>query len=496
MPTPVQSTFVRLLAEGAALPAGAAVAAADFSGKKEQLAVDFHVKSGVRNVLAGLGKAPTHTNIQPAIHSAMSVLKKTGTTKAHLIVPKAVTPLTNSTMNFFGPKSVMLDKAQLQRQCVTWALTSLYEDERYKSHKKIKPTELTFGHSEDKHFDTQVVRDGAIIAESVCEARDLGNMRPDLCSPKYFADRASKLCRITSKAKNKIALRHCLDAADMKKIGLNLHLAVGQGSERPPRLVVLEYHGNPDQEWSTALVGKGITMDTGGLNIKSFGSMETMHMDMMGAAAVYGATAAIARLQLPVNVVSVFALAENAVDAKSVLPSSIVTSLKGSTVEITNIDAEGRLVLADAMTFVQDHAKLRTRVAFMIDVATLTGACVTALGNTRAGVFSNNYGMVDTLVMAGEETLEPVWPLPIGDDHEKKMKGLLSDLINCSSDRYAGACTAAAFLKHFVNPDVQWAHLDIAGPGMGTKATTTHPAGAPGYGVQLLVRYFEKLAQR
>merc|ERR1712146_157537 len=171
---------------------------------------------------------------------------------------------------------------------------------------------------------------------------------------------------------------------------------------------------------------------------------------------------------------------------------SIIKSLKGSTVEVTNTDAEGRLVLADALTFVQDHAKLKTRVDYVIDVATLTGACMVALGNERAGLFSNNYGMVDTLVIAGEEVLEPVWPLPITQEHSEKMKGSMSDLINCTADRYAGACTAAAFLEHFVNEGVQWSHIDIAGPGIGTKATAKDPAGAPGFGVQLLLRYFEK----
>jgi leucyl aminopeptidase len=189
------------------------------------------------------------------------------------------------------------------------------------------------------------------------------------------------------------------------------------------------------------------------------------------------------------------ALAENAIGHQSYMPSQIIKSLKGTTVEITNTDAEGRLALADAFTFVQDRAKTKKKVSQLIDLATLTGACVAALGEERAGLFTNNPNLGRRLCKAGEDVLEPVWPLPVDLEHEEKMKGGLSDMINCTSNRYAGACTAAAFLKHFVNKDVKWAHLDIAGPGMGTVATKTRPAGAPGYGVGLLVRYLEGLGQ-
>uniref|UniRef100_A0A7S1LCH7 Cytosol aminopeptidase domain-containing protein n=1 Tax=Neobodo designis TaxID=312471 RepID=A0A7S1LCH7_NEODS len=487
-------TTVRLLAQGAVPPHS--VSPLDFSGKLRQVAIANDAAQ--RTILVGIGENPSLVHVREGLHTAMQTLRSTHTPSAHVIVPKSVASTAEPTTNFFGPKAFPTDSTQLQRQVVQWARMSLYEDSRMKSKSKEKliVPQITFGHSQDGQFDASNVRHGQAVAESVNHARDLGNCRPDVMSPDRFATEAKRLCSITANKKHKVTVRHDLRMKDLKSRGLNLLAAVGQGAVRPPRLVVLEYNGNPKSKSTTAVVGKGVTMDTGGLNVKPFGSMETMHMDMMGAAAVFGMTEAIARLQLPVNFVSVFALAENAVGPNAVMPSCIVRSLKGSTVEITNTDAEGRLVLADAMTFVQDYAKLKTRVDYVIDVATLTGACTVALGNERAGLFSNNYGMVDTLVLAGEETTEPVWPLPITAEHESKMQGLMSDLINCTSDRYAGACTAAAFLKHFVNKDVQWAHLDIAGPGIGTKATNRNPAGAPGFGVQLLVRYFEKLAQR
>ena len=494
-PAPSGVTTVRLLAESATKIRG--VSPLDFSGKANQVATALEGKQ--RSMYVGLGASPSATQLREGVHCAMKALKDSGTPQAHIVVPKTVAHTAVATTNFFGAKTFPTDLTQLQRQVVQWSHMSLYDDTRMKTGKTAsnkKQPQVTFGHASGDVFDAANIRHGIAVGDAVNHARDVGNSRPEIMSPDRFAAEVKRLCSITSRKQRKLTVRHDLRANDLRRRGLNLHYAVGQGAVRPPRLVVLEYNGNPLSKSTTAVVGKGVTMDTGGLNVKPFGSMETMHMDMMGAAAVLGMTEAIAKLQLPVNFVSVFALAENAVGPNAVMPSTILKSLKGSTVEITNTDAEGRLVLADAMTFVQDHAKLKTRVDYIIDVATLTGACMVALGNERAGLFSNNYGMVDTLVLSGEETTEPVWPLPVTADHEHKMKGLMSDLVNCTPDRYAGACTAAAFLKHFVNKDVQWAHLDIAGPGIGTKATKTNPAGAPGFGVQLLVRYFEKLAQR
>jgi leucyl aminopeptidase len=314
--------------------------------------------------------------------------------------------------------------------------------------------------------------------------------------------------------------------------------AVGKGAsaKSQPNLLILEYNGDKSSGFATALVGKGLVMDTGGLNIKPYGNMETMNQDMGGAAACFGAFKSCVELGLERNIVCVLGFANNACGPNAFQPSEILRSLKGTTVEILNTDAEGRLVLADALTYVQKHADTTKTVDTLIDVATLTGACVVALGETRAGLFSNDARLARSLIAASERSLEPVWPMPIGSEHHKQMKGTLSDLINCAPGRWGGACNAAAFLHHFIEEnkeislqdqdkfppaatsDLQtdlsgaegksktkksqetkkavafnkWAHLDIAGPGMGVKGTDRNPDGSTGFGVSLLTEYFRQ----
>lgn len=330
--------------------------------------------------------------------------------------------------------------------------------------------------------------DARIISDSVNGARTMGNLRPDVGTPHYYATEAARLAkefpgaiRVTDWLSDKAALQP-----------LGLLNAVGQGAVNGAQLIVLEYVGHPASPNTTAVVGKGVVMDTGGLNVKPYGSMETMHMDMMGAAAAVQTIRAVAALKLRVNLVCVGGFVENAVDANSYRPSTILTSLKGTTVEITNTDAEGRLVLADAFTFVQKHATITKSVTRMIDLATLTGAITVALGEHRAGLFYNDARLARSLMAAGERTCEWLWPMPIGAEHHDQMKGLLSDLTNCAPGRMGGACNAAAFLQHFVEDGVRWCHIDLAGPGMGGKATDVNPAGAPGFGVRLLVDFFRR----
>ena len=346
--------------------------------------------------------------------------------------------------------------------------------------------------------EKQFVANGAIIGNAVCNARNLGNLRHDEGTTHYYREYIKREVLTLPNVK---LLSH-IQGDQLQKQGLRLLHAVGKGAmERaPPFLSVFEYNGTKNgnkksktSQSSIALVGKGISFDSGGLNVKPFGSMETMHMDMMGAAAVIGTIQAASRLALPINIVGVVAFAENAIGPNSIHPSSIVRSLKGTTVEITNTDAEGRLILADALTYLQKLPLLR-KPGTIIDLATLTGAVVVALGDRRAGLFGNDQSLIKNLFASGVRTNELLWPLPIGSEHTKEMKGNLSDLVNATSKREAGACTAAAFLKNFIEPGVKWAHIDIAGPGMGTKKKGTLPDGAPGFGVQLLVDFLRQQA--
>ena len=263
---------------------------------------------------------------------------------------------------------------------------------------------------------------------------------------------------------------------------MGLLTAVGQGSAVPPRLVVVEYAGVAAGS-PVALVGKGITFDTGGIHLKPSGYIEDMYLDKAGAAAVVGAIWTLNQLQSPVRVVGVLALAENAIGPHAVKPSALLTSLQGRTVEVGNTDAEGRLAMADAMTWVQREYKPRV----LIDIATLTGSCVSALGEQMAGLFYNAgaKGWARQLRRAGHRCGEELWHLPIADSHRKTVEGKQADLTNSGDSVGGGASEAAAFLEHFAE-GTPWVHLDIAGPGAPSTAHHYLPAGGTGFGAQLL----------
>ena len=275
-----------------------------------------------------------------------------------------------------------------------------------------------------------------------------------------------------------------LDEKKMKKLGFGALLGVGQGSVRPPRLVVMRWLGAKDKAAAPlAFVGKGITFDTGGISLKPGPGMEDMKWDMAGAGAVFGAMKAIAGRKAKANVVGVLALAENMPDGNAQRPGDIVTSLSGQTIEVLNTDAEGRLVLADALWYTQDRFKPR----LMIDLATLTGAVIIALGSEYAAVFSNSDELVERLQASGKAVGENLWRLPLGDSYDREIDCDAADMKNISSGREAGSTIGAVFLQRFVN-SVPWAHLDIAGTAWSKKDKPTVPKGATGYGVRLLDR--------
>ena len=263
-------------------------------------------------------------------------------------------------------------------------------------------------------------------------------------------------------------------------------LAVGQGSSVSPRLVTVEYAPKKARH-TVVLVGKGVTFDSGGINLKPSGSIETMKMDMSGAAAVAGTMLAIATLKPDIKVVGVMPLVENMPSGTAIRPGDIVRSYAGKTIEIGNTDAEGRLILIDAMAWAIKKYKPDT----MIDLATLTGACMIALGEKIAGVFSNDRQLAESIVASGEETHERCWPLPLPEDYQELLKNDFADLNNMSSSRYGGAITAALFLSEFVG-DTRWAHIDIAGPAWIKKASDYCGAGGTGFGVRLLCDWISR----
>jgi leucyl aminopeptidase len=313
-------------------------------------------------------------------------------------------------------------------------------------------------------------------AEGVELARDLVNEPPNVLFPEEFAKRAEGLRKLG------VVVR-VLDEAAMRKHGMGALLGVGQGSERDSRLVVMHWNGAKGAKTKpVAIVGKGVCFDTGGVSIKPAAGMEDMKGDMAGAACVVGLIHALATRKARVNAVGVIGLVENMPDGGAIRPGDILTSMSGQTIEVINTDAEGRLVLADALWYTQQEFKPR----IIIDLATLTGAILVALGHEHAGLFSNNDELAHRLVAAGEATGEKVWRMPLAPAYDKLIDSRFADVKN-TGGRNGGAITAAQFLQRFVK-DTPWAHLDIAGTAMGSPATEINHSWGSGWGVRLLNR--------
>jgi leucyl aminopeptidase len=324
--------------------------------------------------------------------------------------------------------------------------------------------------------------EGEKFAQGCIFARALVNQPPNILTPVMLAESAKEM------AKAEGLTCKILTVPQMEKMGMGGLLGVGQGSVNPPRLIALQYKGGKRRKSPTvAIVGKGVTFDTGGISLKPGAGMDLMKSDMGGAAAVLGAAQIVASLGLDVNLITVVPAAENMPDGGAVRPADVVTMANGKTVEILNTDAEGRLILGDALWYAG-----RSKPDYIIDAATLTGACVVALGSHFAGLMSNSGELIDSLKQAGGETFERVWHLPLIDEHKNAMKGTWSDLKNLGP-REGGAMTAAGFLSHFVDEDTQWAHLDIAGPAYSEKATATGPVGGTGFGARLIARAIQIL---
>lgn len=314
-----------------------------------------------------------------------------------------------------------------------------------------------------------------IIARAVHFARDLVSTPGNEMTPSNMAQAAGRI------AERKRVRVKVLDVAQMKKLGMNALLGVARGSDEPARFIILEYRGTRRGESPLVLVGKGLTFDSGGISIKPAENMEEMKSDMAGGAAVLGAIMAAADLELPLNVVGLVPATENLPSGCALKPGDILKSLSGQTIEVVNTDAEGRLILADALTYAQ-----RYKPAAVIDLATLTGACKIALGDHVIGMFGNNEHLKEKIRMAGERTGERVWELPLWEDYHDLIKSDVADFKN-TGGRAGGAITAAVFLSKFVG-DFPWVHLDIAGPAWLAKDKAYTPKGATGIGVRLLVQ--------
>jgi leucyl aminopeptidase len=316
------------------------------------------------------------------------------------------------------------------------------------------------------------VREAAATADGADLARTLGNLPPNICTPAYLAEEAGKLAR-----QYKLGLE-VLERRDMERLGMGALLAVTRGSHLPPKLIVLRYRGGAKKDKPVVLVGKGITFDTGGISLKPAGEMDEMKFDMSGAGSVLGAMRALAGMKAAANVVGVIPTCENMPGGAASRPGDIVKTMSGQTVEILNTDAEGRLILCDALTYAE-----RFQPDAVVDIATLTGACVIALGHVATGLFANDEKLADQLRAAGDDAWDRVWRMPVWEDYQEQLRSNFADMANIGG-RPAGSVTAACFLSRFARK-LRWAHLDIAG----TAWKSGRDKGSTGRPVPLLVRF-------
>lgn len=382
----------------------------------------------------------------------------------------------NESVSFLTEIEAGDDGAWRVRQAVIACDEALYRfDEFKRDTRKPKLRTITLGQTDKQNLKehSRAALEGRAIAEGVGRAKTLGNLPGNVCTPNYLAKQARALQRAYPNIKTTV-----LDEAAMKKHGMGSLLAVAQGSREPGRLIVMEYMQGRKTDKPVVIVGKGITFDSGGISIKPGAGMDEMKFDMCGAASVMGAMTACAQMKLKANVIGVIAAAENMPGGRAIKPGDIVKSMSGKTIEILNTDAEGRLVLCDALSYVE-----RYKPAAVIDIATLTGACIIALGRAPSGLLGNDGTLVDRLKAAGETSGDRAWELPLWPEYRELLKSNFADLANIGN-REAGTITAASFLSHFTEK-YPWAHLDIAG----TAWKTGKEKGATGRPVRLLMEY-------
>jgi leucyl aminopeptidase len=439
----------------------------DFTGKSGEtfLLLDVPHVTSQQVMLVGCGKnAPMSVRDYRKIISA-SVKNLQGGSASHLI-------------SYLPEVEVeTLDYPQKVRTAAEVSANAFYVFDTYKSVKApaFKIREITFYIAEKNALPacTRALQQAIAITDGMTLTKNLANQPSNICTPTYLADQAEKLGRQYKSITVKV-----LEESAMKKLGMNSLLSVSKGSAQDAKLVCLEYKGKSSKA-PVALVGKGITFDTGGISLKPAESMVGMKYDMCGAATVLGTMQAIADLKLPIHVVGILAIAENMPGGKASKPEDIVTTMSGVTVEILNTDAEGRLVLADALTYVE-----RYKPEVVIDIATLTGAVVIALGHHASGLLSNNDTLAENLLEAGRESQDRAWKLPLWDEYQDQIKSPFADICN-TGGRAGGTITAACFLSRFAKK-FKWAHLDVAGTAAMMGGVDRYATGRP---VPLLTQY-------
>ena len=446
----------------------------DMDGKPGSTLLLHHVPGVLaeRVLLVGLGKEREFREKQyrDSVRQAVGALAGLGVGEAHVYLSELPVRKRDLAWNI--------------EQAVVVAEEATYRFERMKSKPEERarsPRKLTLAvhRRGELALGEAAARRGMAIAAGMTLAKDLGNLPGNVCTPAYLADQARELAK-------ELGLGiQVLDRADIEKLGMGAFLSVAKGSDEPPRFIILTHKGGDRKQKPVVLVGKGITFDSGGISLKPAPDMDEMKYDMCGAASVLGTLRAIAELKLPLNVTGLIPTCENLPSGRANKPGDVVTSMSGQTIEVLNTDAEGRLILCDALTYAE-----RLEPACVVDIATLTGACVIALGHVASGLLANDDGLARELLHAGDAAHDRCWQLPLWDDYQEQLKSNFADMGNIGG-RPGGTITAACFLSRFAGK-YDWAHLDIAG----TAWKSGKEKGGTGRPVPLLVHFLAKRAEK
>ncbi|MBS1212464.1 MAG: pepA [Proteobacteria bacterium] len=441
----------------------------DVEGKTGDTLLITHLPDGKieRILLVGLGKREelNTAGYRKALAAAIKSLKDSGAKNALVALGEADMP--RRSLGWKIRQTVEVFENALYR------FTQLKQEPNNGKPPRLAKVVFHIASGDDQAEAENAVRQGKAIASGMTRARDMANLPGNICTPTYLADQAEKLAKEHKKLKVKI-----LDEADLEELGMGAFLSVSKGSRQPAKLIVLEYHGAAAKMKPHVLIGKGLTFDAGGISIKPAANMDEMKYDMCGGASVIATLGVAADLGLPLNVVGLVPASENLPDGNANKPGDIVTSMSGMTIEILNTDAEGRLILCDTLTYAKRYDPIA-----VIDVATLTGACIVALGRHPSGIMGNDDTLCEALALAGEASWDRVWRLPLWEEYQEQLKSNFADVANIGGPD-GGTITAGCFLSRFAK-DFKWAHLDIAG----TAWKTGVEKGATGRPVPLLSQY-------
>lgn len=442
----------------------------DMEGKFGKISIIPAKSSAQRILLAGLGKKEKFTNDTIRYVSGK--------------IAQKARELKLKEFSIISPPNITIDPISSISQIVEGCKMSLYKFEKFKSEKNNDAPNLSIISSKSSKI-TKAVKTAEIVSEGSIFTKSIGNLPPNECTPTTLANFARNMAK---KTKMKCSV---ISKNELKKMGFGGITAVGQGSKNEPKMIILEHRKGKTSEKPIVLVGKAVTFDTGGISLKPGEKMDEMKFDKCGGCTVLGIMKAVSELKLPINVVGIIPSVENMPGGESYRPGDIIKLYSGKTAEILNTDAEGRLILADALSFGEKHYSPKA----IIDFATLTGACIIALGTNVAGMVSNNEKLKQKIFEASKRTTEELWELPLNEDYMNMIKSDVADMKNIGIGRAAGTITAAAFLRNAIN-DTPWTHIDIAGVAwtqVATKEKPYNPKGATGFGVRLILDYLQNL---